>query len=241
MRKRATSKGLLVLAVLVVILVGSYGRAYADDGIQGTFDNVTALVKDISTAVVRLLLVVSGGLFTLGVVRGAFDGVLGSTLGNTFVCGLAVRRGILAQLRRIPGRTLPLRGVDGPARGRHSRRQGGGGSGQYGRGAAAQSDSGSHIGLRHCVGPGPDWYRRGVLYGGGGVGRVRCSTGEHHRQQPGGFPRIRAHHRRCGGRAVSDSVNASFKGARGCPGAQPASGRYSHPGHPAVVAVLQRG
>ncbi len=94
MRKRATSKGLLVLVVLVVILVASYGRAYADDGIQGAFDDVTALVKDISTAVVRLLLVISGGLFTLGVVRGAFDGVLGSTLGNTLTASTGLFRAI---------------------------------------------------------------------------------------------------------------------------------------------------
>ncbi len=41
-----------------------------------------------------MLLVIGGGLFTLGVVRGAFDGLLGNTLGNVFTTTDGVYRAI---------------------------------------------------------------------------------------------------------------------------------------------------
>ena len=92
------AKGLTRVAaiVLVLALMASFaqGRAFADDGIPGAFDDIVQLVKDIATAIVRLILIVSGGLFTLGVVRGAFDGVLGSVLGNAFTASSGLYRSI---------------------------------------------------------------------------------------------------------------------------------------------------
>ena len=82
--------------VLILTFMASFaqGRAFADDGIPGAFDDIVELVKDIATAVVRLILVISGGLLTLGVVRGAFDGVLGSVLGNAFTASSGLYRAI---------------------------------------------------------------------------------------------------------------------------------------------------
>ncbi len=94
MVKKQRLKAFSALLVLALMLGAIHGTAFADDGIQGTLDDITELVKDISTAVVRLILIISGGLFTLGVVRGAFDGVLGSTLGNTFTASTGLFRAI---------------------------------------------------------------------------------------------------------------------------------------------------
>lgn len=88
------SKILSTLVLLTIVLGMPHGKAYADDGIPNAFDDVIDLVKDIATAIVRLLLVVGGGLFTLGVVRGAFDGLLGTTLGNVFTSTDGVYRAI---------------------------------------------------------------------------------------------------------------------------------------------------
>jgi len=79
---------------LTTLLAFSSITAYADEGISGAMDDVLTLVEDIAIAVVRLLLVVSGALFTLGVARGAFDGVLGSALGNAFTASSGVYRAI---------------------------------------------------------------------------------------------------------------------------------------------------
>ena len=92
------AKGLTRVAAiaLILVLMASFaqGRAFADDGIPGAFDDIVQLVKDIATAIVRLILIVSGGLFTLGVVRGAFDGVLGSVLGSAFSASSGLYRSI---------------------------------------------------------------------------------------------------------------------------------------------------
>jgi hypothetical protein len=82
--------------VLILALMASFaqGRAFADDRIPGAFDDIVELVKDIATAIVRVILIVSGGLFTLGVVRGAFDGVLGSVLGSSFSASSGLYRSI---------------------------------------------------------------------------------------------------------------------------------------------------
>jgi hypothetical protein len=92
------AKGLIRVAVIVLILalMASFaqGRASADDGIPGAFDDIVELVQDIATAIVRVILIVSGGLFTLGVVRGAFDGVLGSVIGNAFTASSGLYRSI---------------------------------------------------------------------------------------------------------------------------------------------------
>jgi len=87
-------RGAVVLLLLALILGFTQGKAFADDGIPGAFDDIVELVKDIATAIVRLILIVSGGLFTLGVVRGAFDGVLGSVLGNAFTASAGLYRSI---------------------------------------------------------------------------------------------------------------------------------------------------
>jgi hypothetical protein len=92
------AKGLIRVAAIVLILalMASFaqGRASADDGIPGAFDDIVELVQDIATAIVRVILIVSGGLFTLGVVRGAFDGVLGSVIGNAFTASSGLYRSI---------------------------------------------------------------------------------------------------------------------------------------------------
>jgi len=88
------TKAAAVLLILALMLKSSQGRAFAGDGIPDAFDDIVQLVKDIATAIVRLILIVSGGLFTLGVVRGAFDGVLGSVLGNAFTASSGLYRSI---------------------------------------------------------------------------------------------------------------------------------------------------
>ena len=103
---------------------GPRDRPSAADGIPNAFDDVIELVKEIATAVVRLLIAVGAGLFILGVVRGAFDGLLGTTLGNVFTSTdgvyraigalaafaiLAGRRGLLFQLRGVCRRPFPQR------------------------------------------------------------------------------------------------------------------------------------
>lgn len=93
MAKRLT-RAAAVLLILALMLSFAQGRAFADDGIPDAFDDIVELVKDIATAIVRLILIVSGGLFTLGVVRGAFDGVLGSVLGNAFTASSGLYRSI---------------------------------------------------------------------------------------------------------------------------------------------------
>lgn len=82
----------LLLAVLMLGLIPA--RAYASHGLPDAFDEIVELVKDIATAIVRLILIISGGLFTLGMVRGAFDGVLGSVLGNAFTASSGLYRSI---------------------------------------------------------------------------------------------------------------------------------------------------
>ncbi|MFV2044924.1 MAG: hypothetical protein ACC700_17020 [Anaerolineales bacterium] len=94
MSARGLIKGIAVLAMTAVMLSVGADKAFADEGITGAFDEITELVVDIATAVVRLILIVSGALFTLGVVRGAFDGVLGSALGNTFTASAGIYRAI---------------------------------------------------------------------------------------------------------------------------------------------------
>jgi hypothetical protein len=93
-RARGLLKVIVVLVILTLALALAQGKAYADDGIPGAFDELVELVKDIATAIVRLILIVSGGLVTLGVVRGAFDGVLGSVLGNAFTASSGLYRAI---------------------------------------------------------------------------------------------------------------------------------------------------
>ncbi len=92
------AKGLTRVAAIVLILVlmasFSQGRVFADDGIPSAFDDIVELVQDIATAVVRLIVVVGIGLFTLGMVRGAFDGVLGSVLGSAFATSSGLYRAI---------------------------------------------------------------------------------------------------------------------------------------------------
>lgn len=86
---------LLWVVLLATLMLGvGHVTAYAGDGIQDAFDEIIELIKDIGTAVVRLLLIVSGGLFMLGMVRGAFDGVLGSVLGNAFTASSGLYRSI---------------------------------------------------------------------------------------------------------------------------------------------------
>lgn len=87
-------RGVVVLIILTLALALAQVKVSADDGIPGAFDELVELVKDIATAIVRLILIVSGGLFTLGVVRGAFDGVLGSVLGNAFTASSGIYRAI---------------------------------------------------------------------------------------------------------------------------------------------------
>lgn len=94
MTNSASSRAFLVLLVLLLALGVTHRVAHADDGIPNAFDDVIDLVKDISTAIVRLLLIIGGGLFTLGVVRGAFDGLLGNTLGNVFTTTDGIYRAI---------------------------------------------------------------------------------------------------------------------------------------------------
>lgn len=91
---RGLLKGAVVLVILALALALAQGKVYADDGIPGAFDELVELVKDIATAIVRLILIISGGLLTLGVVRGAFDGVLGSVLGNAFTASSGLYRAI---------------------------------------------------------------------------------------------------------------------------------------------------
>lgn len=94
MSVRGTIKGITFLAMTALMLGISTDLAFADEGITGAFDEITELIVDIATAVVRLILIVSGALFTLGVVRGAFDGVLGSALGNTFTASAGIYRAV---------------------------------------------------------------------------------------------------------------------------------------------------
>jgi hypothetical protein len=94
MSARGITKGIIVLAVAALLLGVSANHAFADEGITGAFDEITELIVDIATAVVRLILIVSGALFTLGVVRGAFDGVLGSALGNAFTASAGIYRAV---------------------------------------------------------------------------------------------------------------------------------------------------
>lgn len=91
---RGIIKGITVLAMTALMLGVTTNHAFADEGITGAFDEITELIVDIATAVVRLILIVSGALFTLGVVRGAFDGVLGSALGNTFTASAGIYRSV---------------------------------------------------------------------------------------------------------------------------------------------------
>jgi hypothetical protein len=88
------TRGAAIILLLALMASFAQGRAFADDGIPGAFDDIVELVKDIATAIVRIILVVSGGLFTLGVVRGAFDGVLGSVLGSAFTASSGLNRSI---------------------------------------------------------------------------------------------------------------------------------------------------
>ena len=94
MSARGIFKGITVLAMTALLLGVSTDHAFADEGITGAFDEITELIVDIATAVVRLILIVSGALFTLGVVRGALDGVLGSALGNTFTASAGIYRAV---------------------------------------------------------------------------------------------------------------------------------------------------
>ena len=83
-----------IVLIVVLSLVAAHGTASAADGIPDALDDVIELVKEIATALVRLLIAVGAGLFILGVVRGAFDGLLGTTLGNTFTSTDGVYRAI---------------------------------------------------------------------------------------------------------------------------------------------------
>jgi hypothetical protein len=91
---KGLTRGAAIVLILALMASFAQGRAFADDGIPGALDDIVELVKDIATAIVRVILIVSGGLFTLGVVRGAFDGVLGSVLGNAFTASSGLYRSI---------------------------------------------------------------------------------------------------------------------------------------------------
>jgi hypothetical protein len=91
---RRTVKCGEVLLVLALLLGLVHVKAFAAYGPPVNFDEIIELVKDIAAAIVRLILIISGGLFTLGVVRGAFDGVLGSVLGNAFTASSGLYRSI---------------------------------------------------------------------------------------------------------------------------------------------------
>ena len=94
MARSRLSQAAPIVLVFMLSLVAAHGTAQAADGIPNAFDDVIVLVKEIATAVVRLLIAVGAGLFILGVVRGAFDGLLGTTLGNVFTSTDGVYRAI---------------------------------------------------------------------------------------------------------------------------------------------------
>ena len=83
-----------IVLLLLLALAEFHGTALAADGIPNALDDVIELVKEIATAIVRLLIAVGAGLFILGVVRGAFDGLLGTTLGSAFTSSDGVYRAI---------------------------------------------------------------------------------------------------------------------------------------------------
>jgi hypothetical protein len=89
--------GIVFVLLLLASLLSSSPAAAAGD-IDDALAEVVALVTELATAVIRLMVVVGVGFFVLGVVRGAFDGVLGSTIGSAVSASTGLLRAVGATI-----------------------------------------------------------------------------------------------------------------------------------------------
>jgi hypothetical protein len=103
MNKRRIGRVLFSFTLVLLLLICTSGIVHAQDGDGGedsgvglALDQIGTLVADISTAVVRFLLIIGIGVFILAVVRGGFDGVLGSVIGNQMTAGAGLYRALAA-------------------------------------------------------------------------------------------------------------------------------------------------